>query len=69
MKIFETHAGSRTVDFYSMEAAETFCEKHGSGHIVTFIRGADNRDRSHAMKAFSDGKWSDVDIHGGCYGF
>lgn len=69
MKIFEAHANARTVDFYNMEAAQTFVEKHGEGRVVTFIRGSDNRDRSCAMKNFHDGKWRDVDIFGGGYGF
>lgn len=64
MKIFEAHTGIDSADFASETEARATVEAHGSGHVVTFIRGYDGRDRSCAMNVFKDGAWSGVYIHG-----
>jgi len=64
MTIYEAHTGAKTTDYTSQAEARTAVEAHGSGYVVTFVRGYDGRDRSCAMNVFKDGAWDGVYIHG-----
>lgn len=61
--IYEAHVGLKATDFDDEAAARKSVEAHGSGYVVTFVRGFDNRDRSSAMNVFKDGAWNGVNIH------
>lgn len=62
--IYEAHTGLNREDFADQAEARRTVENHGSGYIVTFVRGYDKRDRSCAMNVWRDSKWQGVDICG-----
>jgi len=62
IKIYEVHTGLSSQDFDDKGEAIAAVEAHGSGSIVTFIRGFDDHDRSCALQSFDDGAWKGVDI-------
>jgi hypothetical protein len=64
MTIYEAHAGSKVADHAVEAEARAAVEAHGSGYVVTFVRGYDGRDRSCAMNVFKNGAWDGVYIHG-----
>ena len=61
-RIFEAQTYPTTADYSSEVEAREAVEKHGSGYVVTYIRGFDGRDRSCAMNVWKDGAWHGVDI-------
>lgn len=61
-KIFEAHSFAGTQDFDSQSEAKAFVERNGAGHVTTFYRDADGRDRSGALITFNGSEWTGVDI-------
>jgi hypothetical protein len=51
------------VDCDDESIARKLVEDNESGHVTTFVRGFDGRDRSCALHRFEDGRWVAVNIH------
>ena len=62
-RIYEAHVFPRVRDYDNEAEARAWVEENGQGHIVTFIRDYDGRDRSCALNKFEDGEWKGVNIH------
>jgi hypothetical protein len=66
-QIFEANThnakGFHKEDFTTEAEARSFVEANGSGHVTTFVRGFDGRERSCALNKFEAGVWVGCNIH------
>ena len=61
-RIYEVRSMNILEDFESEAEARAFVERRGVGHVTTFIRDFDGRERSCALNVYENGVWRGVDI-------